>query len=522
MLYWICPECGHECSPAIRECPTCTAPPESTPNAGQQLLSLAQNFQSTGSTGPVTAGMSSAAATAVAIEDLPKVEELPKVEDLPKRADPPREPELSDRLAPLDNIALKPARPTRLEALQLSPAPVPVRISPPAVARAAAPTRAESVLEPAGSAPAAKISFQAARGGESEALGQAAQPLPSRRQSVAFVRAELTLPHHNGISVANLAPMSEPALKPVVLYQPNDGVSMPLAYQSLAYKTNEPSLVSSSHLNLSGEPLADLLHALQTSAEEFERVAIHAIHSAFAKPPAVNLLPAPAEVITAPAPPTGQWMRSQKPRLRAVAPVDREHAAVFAGPQAPPLAGPSLPPQLLNFDHQNSSLRSHRRRMPAWPISLLLATIVILGVVSLLQYFTQDHDAKAVSVAPLVQAAKALSAPALHVPVVQEHPAARSVEVAGVRIVMGPNKKPQLQYIVINHSSSELTGLNIRIAVRSVDGLADAPLFSVSSVVAVLGPNQSKEIRTDLNSSVQPSAIPDWQSLRTEILIGRQ
>src|SRR5271170_3082099 len=25
MLYWICPECGHECSPAIRECPTCTA-----------------------------------------------------------------------------------------------------------------------------------------------------------------------------------------------------------------------------------------------------------------------------------------------------------------------------------------------------------------------------------------------------------------------------------------------------------------------------------------------------------------
>jgi P pilus assembly chaperone PapD len=106
--------------------------------------------------------------------------------------------------------------------------------------------------------------------------------------------------------------------------------------------------------------------------------------------------------------------------------------------------------------------------------------------------------------------------------VVSEHPAARSVEVAGVRIVMGPNKKPQLQYIVINHSSNELTGLNIRIAVRSVDGLADAPLFSVSSPVAALGPNQSKEIRTDLNSSVPVSAIPDWQSLRTEVLVGRQ
>jgi hypothetical protein len=106
--------------------------------------------------------------------------------------------------------------------------------------------------------------------------------------------------------------------------------------------------------------------------------------------------------------------------------------------------------------------------------------------------------------------------------VVAEHPAARSVEVAGVRIVTGPNKKPQLQYIVINHSSSELTDLNIHIAVRSVEALADAPLFSVSSLVPALGPNQSKEIRTDLNSSVQVSAIPDWQSLRTEVLIARQ
>jgi hypothetical protein len=106
--------------------------------------------------------------------------------------------------------------------------------------------------------------------------------------------------------------------------------------------------------------------------------------------------------------------------------------------------------------------------------------------------------------------------------VIQEHPAARSVEVAGVRIVTGPNKKPQLQYIVINHSASEITGLNIHIAVRSVDTLEGPPLFTVSSPVAALGPNQSKEIRADLSPSVRPSAIPDWQSMRTEVLIGRQ
>jgi hypothetical protein len=129
-------------------------------------------------------------------------------------------------------------------------------------------------------------------------------------------------------------------------------------------------------------------------------------------------------------------------------------------------------------------------------------------------------DAKAASVAPPVETVKA--APSPRARVVEEHPAARFVEVAGVRIVLGPNKRPQAQYIVINHSSSELTGLNIRIAVRSVEALEDPPLFTVSSAVASLGPNQSKEVRVELDPSIQPSAIPDWQSLRTEVLVARQ
>ncbi len=91
-----------------------------------------------------------------------------------------------------------------------------------------------------------------------------------------------------------------------------------------------------------------------------------------------------------------------------------------------------------------------------------------------------------------------------------------------MRIVTGPNKKPQLQYVVINHSAIELTGLNIHIAVRSVDALDGPPLFSISSPIATLGANQSKEIRADVDPSVKPSALPDWQSLRTEVLVARQ
>ncbi len=517
MLYWICPECGHECSPAIRECPTCTAPPAgvtplvSSPGAtspgpsNNELLSLAQNFQSASSVGLL-------APPAMVPVQLSMKEE-------PVEAAPPREPELSRYLAPLDCETIQAARPRLWDPMKVNPAPVPARISSPALATAAA-TCAKVGLKPAGPQPAGEIKFRVASGGDTEAFDQLAEPLFSRRQSVAFVRAELPMAERGGLALADLteapADPGDARLKPVVPYrngQPGHGISAPLAY-----RTNGPSLVAS-RLKLAGESLVDLMNALKASAEEFDRAAIEALQSSFLEEPAMGLLSAPEEIVASPAPPAEQFMRAQKPIFTAIAPENTSAAAVMIGPQGPTLAGPSLPPQLLNF-HKNSSLRGNRRRMPTWPLALLVVLAVFLGGGSLYQYLTQDRDAKAVSAAAPAPSSKA--APAPRVRVVEEHPAARSVEVAGVRVVSGPNKKPQLEYIVINHSSNELTGLNVRIAVRSVEALADAPLFSVSSIVASLGPNQSREIRTDLDPSVQPSAIPDWQSLRTEVLVARQ
>jgi hypothetical protein len=515
MLYWICPECGHECSPAIRECPTCTTPPVQQPapeqppldrtpinptGPSQELLSFAHSFQSAASAGSPLAATSSAAAVLIEEE--------------------PREPEAARELESLDNVILKPARPDRSEAMKLNPAPVPGVLTSPVLAQATSLKREERGLQLAGPTPAAEISFQAARGGKSRGIERRARPLPVLPPSVAFVRAELSRADRGGMAIADLAAVNAMPLKAVLPYrngQPKDDIFTLLAYQALPSKANEPSFVAS-QLNLAGASLIDLLSALKISGEEIDRAAIDAIAASFREQPAVSLLCAPGEIVTAPAPPSDKWMRAQKPKFTAIAPENMGRAAAIAGPQAPPLAGPSLPPQLLNF--QNSSLRPRRRRTANWLASLLVATIVILGAVSLLQYLMQDRDTSAASAPPPVQTTKPASAPQMRV--VEEHPAARSVEVAGVRVVTGPNKKPQLQYVVINHSSSELMGLNIRIAVRSVEALAGPPLFSVSSMVASLGPNQSKEIRTDLDSSVQASVIPDWQSLRTEVLIARQ
>ena len=262
--------------------------------------------------------------------------------------------------------------------------------------------------------------------------------------------------------------------------------------------------------NCGGESLAELLNALKASVEETERRAIQAIEASFREQPTACLLSAPADIVTAPAPPAEQWMRTEKPKFTGVAPEYTGHGrAKIARPQAPPLAGPSLPPQLLNLTQQNTKLRPKRQRVYGWPLTLMMAPSSYLGAVSLLQYVMQDRDSRTPTVAPTAQVSTpAPASAAAAVPVLQEHPAARSVEVAGVRIVTGPNKRPQLQYLVINHSAEELTGLEHSHRGALGGSVAGPPLFSVSSVVPGVGPEPIE--RDSVRNWIPPSSRPPF------------
>ena len=69
---------------------------------------------------------------------------------------------------------------------------------------------------------------------------------------------------------------------------------------------------------------------------------------------------------------------------------------------------------------------------------------------------------------------------------------------------------------MVNHSASEATGLVLQIAVRSVIQDGKEPLFHVSAVVPSLGPFQAKELRTDLDSTLDSTAVPDWGDLKAD------
>lgn len=484
--------------------------PAEQSDRNHELLSLAQTFDAPTATLlvpvmqrqtslSVNGHETSVAQSAVALED-----------DITQELE--LAPAPSQELAPLGKPHFRASRPSRLAPVELPALPIPAPIAAPALGAAEPVARSGYGLDGAGLMPSADVEFEAASAGERLTNLKSSGALPSRQRSVAFMRAEVPGAVDGGMRLGKLSPLAP--LAPQSSAEQAASTAAPLAGREGA-----PLLVGSG-LKAVGASLAELLQALHTSAEEAERAEVDSIRASFSEQPAIALLTAPAEVIAAPAPPGTQFLHSDKLNFTPTEPESRGRAFAVAGAQAPTLAGPSLPPQLLHLEHHPARFRARRKQWSLWPLSLIIITVLILGIVSASQYFSQDRDTRTASAAAPVQTVKpALIAKA---PVIEEHPAARSVEVAGIRIVTAPNKKPQLQFIAINHSGSEITGLNIHISVRSVDSPADAPLLTASSPIAALAPNQSKEIRTDITTPIQASQIPDWQSLRTEVLIGRQ
>lgn len=249
--------------------------------------------------------------------------------------------------------------------------------------------------------------------------------------------------------------------------------------------------------------------------------AIRGIVAQFEARPIFSLLAAPGRVVAAPAPPDLQLLKL-RPSFSSRKPSDMKCEGLTLPAQKLPLAGPSLPRELQNFI-QEPFVAQPRRSRKAGPatliVSFILATGVFLGAASGLQYFASSRDAKAAT----VPVATAQPASASVTPAFEQHPFARFLEVTGLRVVTEPNHRPQVQYIVVNHSATQLTGMLIKIAVRSSKQSAGAaPLFTVSAVVPSLAPHQSKEIRTDLDSELRSAAIPEWEYLRTEVQVGTQ
>ena len=94
---------------------------------------------------------------------------------------------------------------------------------------------------------------------------------------------------------------------------------------------------------------------------------------------------------------------------------------------------------------------------------------------------------------------------------------ARYVEVTGVRF-MEVNKKAQIHYLVVNHSSAPLTSMTVYVTLRATTAKpGQAPIARLTFRSPALAAFEAKEMFSSIERASAPVELPDWQDLRADV-----
>ncbi len=185
------------------------------------------------------------------------------------------------------------------------------------------------------------------------------------------------------------------------------------------------------------------------------------------------------------------------------------------------LPGPMLPPALESLEGAGvvTVLRTPPRLsgagVPGWLVSVLVALVLfLLAVIAVNAVLPRSvADPKVVAAEP--------RPPIEDNPVAQaSYPLAKYIEVTGFRIVVDLNKKSEIHYLAVNHSSTRLSDLNVFVTLRSASARpGQPPICRFSFKAADLGPFESREMISSIEKLSRPVAVPEWQDLKADVQV---
>jgi hypothetical protein len=182
------------------------------------------------------------------------------------------------------------------------------------------------------------------------------------------------------------------------------------------------------------------------------------------------------------------------------------------------LPGPALPRELLSLQAAGLVPIGVTGRRAGWSGSNIwtgrLAVTAILVTAGLAaSYRIMPGSAASTPVAPIVTTTSEQPAKRPD----NSHSLARFLEVSGVRFVE-LNKKPEIQYLVVNHSSAPLSSLTVYVTLRSSNSKqGQAPLARFMFHSPNLAAYEAKEMANPIEHVIGPLDLPDWQDLRADV-----
>jgi hypothetical protein len=150
--------------------------------------------------------------------------------------------------------------------------------------------------------------------------------------------------------------------------------------------------------------------------------------------------------------------------------------------------------------------------MPTWLLAVLFAVgFIVLGAAVLygLGHFGRTNTAEKAG----------LENPANASQQKVSNPMQKFVEVVGIRM-LSENKKPVARFVVVNHSNSDVSGLEANVTLwASTSRSEEDSVGSFSFKLPNLGPGASKDLTEPLKTKLKPYEMPDWQNVTAELQI---
>src|SRR5690242_18918762 len=155
-------------------------------------------------------------------------------------------------------------------------------------------------------------------------------------------------------------------------------------------------------------------------------------------------------------------------------------------------------------------------RLPAWLMSIVFAILFVglgAGAYFGIKYFSSSGETS--TGGPPTAAAKAPASTSAKASALQKY-----VEVVGLRLTEEANKKPQVRFVVVNHSGAEIADLaaNVNLWARTAKSDEEA-VGTFTFKIASLGPYETKEMSSPLSTKLRVYELPDWQNLVPEVQI---
>ncbi len=448
MFHWICPECGQEIAPGVKECPVCE--PQASPSPLPFL------------------------SPAVAVAPAPPVKP------------PAPEPQviLQHEVVLTPEVALQPEVVLRPEVVEKPEPRIVPEATPPAAhddALAGPETFADRLADLAEQLHGERVPYAAQR-----IIPSAAPPRPRAEQ------AELGTPVI--LDVAPARPLLAAAPRVLLLAEPQPPS---VAAHIPAREIFRPLLSAHparSHPPLGVEPTA---------------------------PSPVRLPDRPGRAAAPALAPLQDYRKAADRQMRPAACALQAAAAMSVGETEPrvTLPGPALPRELMSL--QAAGLvpigRSRRRAGPpigtGWLTKMAVAAILLTAGIAATYRIMPGTSAR-------VPAAKQAPAPVAveqHVAAKPVNSLARLVEVTGVRFLK-VNKKPQIRYLVVNHSSAPLGSVMVYVTLRAIDAKpGQPPLARLTFRSPDLAAFEAKEMASPIEGVSGPLDLPDWQDLRADV-----